>query len=138
MNLYQLHGLLQMIAFLILFPIGAMIALFRDKVGSNWKLFHVGTQIIAICVVIAAYIVIKYAKSKQKNKKHNDKDLINKIHITIGYTIGILIAIQVAWAYLGKRIVDWSIWYTIHMILSACIIVGGIINIIVAYIMMKS
>lgn len=138
MNLYQLHGLLQMIAFLILFPIGAMIALFRDKVGSNWKLFHVGTQIIAICVVIAAYIVIKYAKSKQKNKKHNDKDLINKIHITIGYTIGILIAIQVAWAYLGKRIVDWSTWYTIHMILSACIIVGGIINIIVAYIMMKS
>ena len=138
MNLYQLHGLLQMVAFLILFPIGALIALFRDKVGSNWKIFHVSVQLLAITTVVAAYIVIKYAKSKQKNNKQKPKQLINKIHIATGYTVGAFIILQLFWAFFGKSIVYWSTWYTIHMILSACIILGGISNIIIAYIMMKS
>lgn len=138
MNLYKLHGILQMIAFLILFPIGALIALFRDKVGSNWKLIHVSIQMIAIMTVLAAYIIIKIAQSKQKSKKYTDKDLINKIHIALGYAVGTFIILQLFWAFFGKSLVEWSTWYTIHMILSACIILGGIINIIIAYVMMNS
>ncbi len=136
MNLYKLHGLLQMIAFLILFPIGALIALFRDKVGSNWKVIHVTIQMIAIFTVLVAYIIIKIAQSKHKNKK--PKQVINKLHIATGYTVGVFIVLQLFWAFFGKSLVEWSTWYTIHMILSACIILGGIANILIAYIMMKS
>ena len=107
MNLYKLHGLLQMLAFLILFPIGALIALFRDKVGSNWKIFHVTIQMIAILTVVTAYIIIKIAQSKHKNKKQKPKQLINKIHIATGYTVGTFIILQLFWAFFGKSLVDW-------------------------------
>lgn len=135
MNLYQIHGLFQVIAFIILFPLGAAIAYFRNSIGSIWRPLHIGIQLLAIAFVFIAYAIVKYANSK---KKSSEKKSINQIHKGLGYTVLVFIVLQLIWAFFGKWIVPWMTWYYIHMTLSALIIISGITNIIVAGIMMKS
>ena len=135
MNLYQIHGLFQVIAFIILFPLGAAIAYFRNRIGPLWRPLHIGIQLLAIAFVFIAYAIVKYANSK---KKSSEKKSINQIHKGLGYTVLVFIVLQLIWAFFGKWIVPWMTWYYIHMTLSALIIISGITNIIVAGIMMKS
>jgi cytochrome b561 len=135
MNLYQIHGIFQVIAFLILFPLGAAIAYFRNNIGPIWRPLHIGIQLLAITFVFIAYGIVKYANSKKKQTKEKS---INQLHKGLGYTVLILIILQLIWAFFGKLIVPWMTWYYIHITLSALIIVSGITNIIIAGIMMKS
>ena len=135
MNLYQIHGIFQVVAFLILFPLGAAIAYFRNSIGPIWRPLHIGIQLLAVTVVFIAYGIVKYANSK---KKPHESKPINKLHKGLGYTVITLIILQLLWAFFGKLIVPWMAWYYIHMTLSGLIIISGITNIIIAAIMMKS
>ena len=140
MNLYQIHGLFQVIAFIILFPLGAAIAYFRNSIGSIWRPLHIGIQLLAIAFVFIAYAIVKYANSKKKSQsdKSYEEKSINQIHKGLGYTVLVFIVLQLIWAFFGKLIVPWMTWYYIHMTLSALIILSGITNIIIAGIMIKS
>jgi hypothetical protein len=133
MNLYYLHGLLQTIAFFVLFPLGALIAYFREHVGSNWKVFHVSIQLLATLLVFSAVIIV--ISIKKGNKQ--DKPIINKVHTKLGPLIVLVIIIQLVWAFLGRKLVDWTTWYNTHMILSGLIITGGITNVILGMKMMS-
>jgi peptidoglycan biosynthesis protein MviN/MurJ (putative lipid II flippase) len=130
MNLYQIHGLLQFIAFCILYPLGAGIALFRDKIGIHWKTYHVLIQIIATMIVFIAIATIIYASKTQKKEKEEKKSFLVKLHTTLGPIVILVIVIQLFWAFFGKHFVSWDTWYTTHMMLSGCIILGGITNVL--------
>jgi hypothetical protein len=133
-SLYQIHGLIQMIVFLFLFPLGATIALFRKSVGPNWRKMHVTVQLTAITLFFIAISLAFYAGNIQnKNKEKKEEKQINKVHKALGRIIFILIVSQLIWAYQGRKLVNWMTWYYIHMTLSALIIISGVTNVLIAW-----
>lgn len=137
MTPYQIHGLIQLLVFLILFPTGATIALLRDKIGPSWRRIHVTIQLTGVALYLTAVSIAFYA-NQQRNVSTQDKPFINQLHIWVGRTVGTLILLQVIWAFFGRSWVIWDTWYAIHMTLSALIILGGLTNIIIAVTMMKN
>ena len=137
MTPYQIHGLIQLLVFLILFPTGATIALLRDKIGPSWRRIHVTIQLTGVALYLTAVSIAFYANQK-RNVLTQDKPFINQLHIWVGRTVGTLILLQVIWAFFGRSWVMWDTWYAIHMTLSALIILGGLTNITIAFIMMKN
>jgi len=136
MSPFQIHGIIQLLVFLILFPIGATIAFLRDKIGPSWRRIHVSIQLTAVTLYLIAVSIAFYANHQRKVDK--PRSFINQLHRWLGRTVGTLILLQVIWAFFGRQWVMWDTWYTIHMTLSASIILGGITNIIIAFIMMKT
>lgn len=132
MNLYQVHGLLQTIAFLVLFPLGALIAYFRNSIGPGWKMFHVGIQLTATLFVFTAVTIVASIKRDKSTEK------INKNHRILGRIVVITIVLQLLWAFFGRNVVNWDTWLTIHMLLSATIIIGGITNIVLGSQLIKN
>ena len=135
MSPFQIHGIIQLLVFLILFPIGATVALLRDKIGPSWRRIHVSIQLTAVMLYLIAVSIALYANHQRKVDK--PRSFINQLHRWLGRTVGTLILLQVIWAFFGRQWVMWDTWYTIHMTLSASIILGGITNIMIAFIMMK-
>lgn len=129
MSLSKIHGILQMVAFLILFPIGGIIAIFRNQIGGQWLKYHIFFQILASILVFTAVGIQLY---NRKNHMQNHSHISPKFyHVLIGITIVLLLIFQIFWAFLGRRVVSWTIWYYIHVTLAALIIIGGITNILV-------
>jgi phosphate starvation-inducible membrane PsiE len=123
---YTLHGILQIIAFAILFPLGIAFAIFRNKIGSNWFIYHLTTQTIGLLVVITALLVIYFVKKKSKKNFENKN---KKIHEILGPIVVLLLFFQFIWALIIKKFINRFIWYYIHISLSFLIITGGLINI---------
>lgn len=135
MSPYQIHGIIQLLVFLILFPSGAIVALLRDKIGPSWRRIHVTIQLTAtflFIVAISLALYLGYNRVPEKDTK------LQKTHRTLGRIIAGCILLQIIWAFFGRGWVMWDTWYTIHMILSALIILGGFTNIMIAYMMMKT
>ena len=137
MSPFQIHGLIQLLVFLILFPTGVTIALLRDKIGPSWRRIHVTIQLTGVALYLVAVSIAFYA-NQQRNVSTQDKPFINQLHIWLGRTVGTLILLQVIWAFFGRSWVMWDTWYVIHMTLSALIILSGLTNIIIAVTMMKN
>ena len=135
MTVFQVHGLLQVLAFAVLFPVGALVALFRQNIGDRWRKIHVTIQLIAVaCVFVAVTIVHLGASSHPKT----DTSLV-KYHRIIGPTVVFLICLQLLWAVYGKHAVDdWNTWLRIHMINSVCIISLGLVNMYIGWKMQKT
>lgn len=125
---YQIHGLLQSLVFLILYPLGALIALLRNYIGPSWKIYHVSIQLTASFLFFIAIGIIAYT-TYEKPKKESK---IRTIHRWNGRLIATLIVFQLFWAYQGRNYVEWTAWYWIHMSLSASIILLGWTNIYLA------
>jgi len=136
MNLYQVHGLMQAIVFLILYPLGALTALFRNYIGPKWRPIHIGIQLTATFLFIIAISLALYLGFNRIPSKDKDTT-IQKLHRALGRTIAGIIALQIFWAYYGRNYVDWMTWYYIHMTLSSLIILGGFTNIYIARKMLK-
>jgi len=136
-DLYQIHGLLQFSIFVILFPLGALIALMRNYIGESWRRFHVGIQLTAVALFVIAISMAIYMGRKYP-KKIKDESPTRKLHKILGRIIAIIIALQLLWAYKGRNYVDWTLWYYIHMGLSASIILLGWTNITLAIRMKKN
>lgn len=64
MNLYKVHGLLQFIAFFILFPVRAIVAGLRERIGASWRTIHVSTQLLATLLVFAAVSIVHMGNKK--------------------------------------------------------------------------
>lgn len=143
MNFYKVHGVLQMTAFFLLFPLGAAIALFREKIGPSWKQYHIIIQLTATFIVFLAISSVLYAKSleKQINNQTETKietkteNKIRKTHKILGPLVVSVIIIQILWAYQGRNLVEWNTWYITHMTFSVFIIFGGITNVIFGMLM---
>lgn len=138
LTLYEAHGILQFIAFAILFPIGALVAGLRniisERTSLNWKTLHVTIQLTAVALVLCAVILIAIAKYKNTLGQRKEEDnKMKKIHKIIGPILLALILIQLVWAYKGKTLVEWNTWLYIHMMLSGTIITLGIFNVYVAF-----
>lgn len=138
MNLSSLHGNLQRLAFLILFPIGGAIALLRHKIGPGWLKYHVVFQITATLIVFiaAAIQIVKWKRNKkiEVKEEHVQKRTLSPIlltHIVVGSMVGLLLIIQIVWAYFARRFVPWDIWYRIHVALAVLIVGGGISNLVI-------
>jgi len=134
LNLFAIHGILQVLTFVILFPIGIFIALFREKIGKNWFILHVTIQSLASLNVFLALIVINIAlKNKEKKEKKEKEDTeSNKkpsLHVRIGTVIIYLVIFQLLWATIMRHIISRPIWYIIHILTAITIIILGWINI---------
>lgn len=137
MNYYLVHGLLQFVAFVILFPIGAMIAWFRESIGPSWKSYHIFFQLTGAFTVFVAICSILYAKtqSKKKNEESPKENMLRKIHKVLGPIVVTIVFIQILWAFYGRRMVEWITWYQTHILFSMVIIVGGISNVMLGLLM---
>lgn len=163
MNPYKIHGICQVIAFAVLFPLGALIAVFRNQIGPGWLKWHIIFQLSASVFVLIAASAIGYAVWKNWNMKQNksvknvvedetftdtmkgkeDEDASNEKvgkehkfmswHKLIGGIVVLLVFFQLAWAYIGKRLVEWNIWLLVHTALASLIILGGWTNIYIAW-----
>ncbi len=140
MNLYQIHGILQLLAFLVLFPIGVVIALMRNTIGPKWLIYHIFFQIsAALCVFIASALVIIAEKGKKESHDHEDnKPLARLLHVWNGRIVVTLIFLQLLWAFFGKFFVPLSLWYMTHITFAILILLGGFAQVILAYLMYSS
>lgn len=136
-SLYVFHGILQAISFCFLYPIGATVAIFRDRVGECWKPIHIGFQLMASFLVFVAILLATVADRRKKAETKKATKL-RKVHQLIGKTVVSLIILQILWAFFGRRIVsDWFVWYYIHVALSSLIITLGITNVLIAWRMLR-
>lgn len=135
--LYTLHGLLQEIAFLVLFPIGIIIALCKLYIGSKWFILHILFQTVGIVCVISAVLIMAYAKYLEKPTNKSSRKSI-PLHVYIGIAIVILILFQVVWAVLMRDKIDRNIWTRIHIILASIILILGWTNLYLGYKLYKN
>lgn len=135
MNYYKLHGTLQAIAFLLLFPIGVLIALFRERIGPSWRTYHVIFQLTATLTVVVAISSVVYANRQQPKKETSEEEnpsALRRIHKILGPIVASLILVQLLWAFFGRKLMmDWNRWYQIHITLSGSILLGGITNVLI-------
>ena len=140
-SLYLLHGILQIVAFLILFPIGILIAIFKNYIGAYWFISHILFQSFGIICVFTAVLVMIYAKSLQNIKDTNPTPTTNtntttnmhtqnspSLHAIIGFIIIALIIIQVIWAVFVRKIINHDLWAKIHLVLAILIIDSEILS----------
>lgn len=128
MDLFHIHGLLQILIFTILYPIGALTALARNRIGLSWRKYHVAIQLVATILLFISVTIMHIAL---RRKKEPPTDSL-KHHILIGRIVVATVLIQLAWAFLGRRFVSWNMWYSIHVLLSTIILLFGWYNIYVA------
>ena len=131
-NLFAIHGILQLITFAVLFPLGILIAIFRERVGPNWFKLHVGIQITGSLTLLSALIIVSIAK-KQKQKEDNDSITHLPAHVIVGRIVVILVILQLIWAIAFRHIIPRPIWFAIHMVLATGIITVGWTNLYLGY-----
>lgn len=134
LNVYQIHGLLQIIAFGFLFPLGIVIALFRHQIGGRWHKYHVAIQLLAVTLVFIAVTVVHLGKRPPQIK---NKTYLN-YHKIVGPSIVLLIIAQLLLAFLGHQIIEGPAWLYIHMTLAAFISTLGLLNIYLGWSMIQS
>jgi hypothetical protein len=134
-DLFQVHGTLQVLAFAVLFPIGILVALFRNYIGVHWFVLHVCIQLAASATAILALVVVMVAvhqrdsnKDKDKTKHVVVKSTKTSLHVIVGYSVFALIVFQVIWAMALRNVIPRYIWYIVHMAIAVGIIVGGWTN----------
>jgi predicted permease len=116
-----IHIMLQTLAFFVLFPLGVIIAAFRSVIGQSWLFWHVCFQLLGSVCVVAAVMVISMASKKHHNHTYT--------HRLLGKVVVSLIVIELIWAFIGRRIVPWNVWLTIHVVLATLILACGWANI---------
>ena len=127
MNSAQIHGLMQFVAFAIIFPLGGAIALFRNSLGSWWLRAHIILQTIGTLLVFAAIVIIKWNHSHNHDSTKDVPILTElKLHRILGPIIVLLLVAQWTWAIVAKRYLSasltWDRWLAIHMILAVSIV----------------
>ena len=68
MNAYIIHGALQVLAYAILLPLGMLVAIFRDWIGSSWLLLHSVFQFSGALASFGALAAIGLAHGNEKTK----------------------------------------------------------------------
>ena len=140
-KLYMLHGILQTLAFLILFPIGIIIALCKNYIGPRWFILHISFQSFGIICVFTAIILAVYAESLKSKDAHidgdkepvNNKSEIPSLHVILGIIVIILLITQIIWAVFVRKIINHDLWAKIHLILALLILGFGWTNIYLGY-----
>ena len=130
-TLYTLHALLQGTSFLILFPIGIIIALIKSYIGPNWFILHIIFQSLGVFCIFTAITLMAYAqylKTQKPNYKKPAKNTPLSSHVIIGITIVSLIVLQLIWAIFLRHVIDREIWKLIHIIFAILILTFGWIN----------
>lgn len=131
------HGILQTIAFLVVLPIGALIAILRRQIGEGWLKYHVAFQLTGVAIVFIAGGIQLYKWHLQRKNAPKDAEapptkrkLSPKIliHIILGSLVSLVLIVQLFWAFLGRRYFEWMTWYYVHVALSSFIIAGGVTN----------
>ena len=143
-TLYTIHALLQVIAFLVLFPLGIIIALTKNYIGPSWFILHIIFQSLGVFCVFAAIAFMAYAQYlKNKNKTNtttkepnsNTPDTNQQLpaHVIIGIIIVCLIILQLIWAVFLRHTINRDIWVLIHIILAVLILSLGWTNLYLGY-----
>lgn len=125
---FAIHGILQLVIFLGLYPMGALVAIFRESIGPSWRRLHISLQMTASLLFLLSAGIVGYGLQRS-NVSVQDMKPIMKTHIYLGRTLVVLVLAQLLWAFYGRRLVDWTRWYSVHMMFSAMILLGGWINI---------
>jgi hypothetical protein len=139
MSVYRIHGILQAIAFLFLFPLGALIAVARFHLGPWWLKAHVTVQFLATLLVAVAVSLVWTPKRAPHtpHTPHTPSPIVRKHH-AIGKALLILIALQWIWALVGRRWIPWNAWLAVHAILATCILGLGFYQVYLGATMTKN
>lgn len=134
MSFIELHAVLQLLAFLVFFPLGIIIALKRESIGVSWFRYHVTLHTLGtISVILAVSLAIAYRK-----KDHDDHPKVSRLkqaHRANGYFLVSVLAFQWLWAVVLRRFVSWDVWLNTHMFLAALLLILAIIQIILGIIL---
>lgn len=137
-SVVQVHAALQLLAFLVFFPLGSIFALYRESIGSSWFVFHVTFQTLGtLSVAIAVTLIVSHAR-KESKAKAKPESLTKRLHRANGYLLVSVLALQWVWALVMRRYVDWGVWLTTHMTLAGLLLVLGILQITLGIIMFSA
>ena len=116
------HGVLAALAFVILFPAGAIAIRLASFPGVVW--FHAVFQVFAYLVYIAAFGLGVYIASKM--------EMLNHHHPIIGIVVFVLIFLQPIFGFLHhalfKKYQSRTLWSYVHIWLGRIAVTLGIIN----------
>lgn len=124
-SLLGVHAILQSTAFLIVFPLGAIVALYRDRIGASWFRYHVALQTLGtLLVVVAVSLAIAYRVTDKHDHKE-EPSRTKKRHRTNGYVVVSVLAAQWLWAVFMRGLIPWGIWLNAHMLLAVLLVSLG-------------
>lgn len=124
LSFIEIHAGLQLLAFMLFFPLGSIIALYRERIGYQWFRLHVIFQSLGtLCVALAVSFAI--AHHRRENSVETESR-IKRLHKANGYLIVSVLVFQWVWAVFARLYVPWNLWLNIHMILAAALIILAI------------
>lgn len=116
------HGVLASLAFVILFPAGAIAVRLASFRGVVW--FHAAFQVFAYLVYIAAFGLGVYIASSM--------EMLDHYHPIIGIVVFVLVSLQPFFGYVHhlmfKKHESRTLWSYVHIWLGRIAITLGIIN----------
>lgn len=137
-TIIQAHAALQLIAFLVFFPIGSMFALYRERIGSSWFMYHVLFQSLGtMSVIIAVALAVAHSRGESSTKRVTESRW-KRLHRANGYLLVSVLAFQWLWAVVVRRYIEWNIWLNVHMVLATLLFILAFIQITLGMILFSS
>lgn len=129
-TLIQTHGSLMSISFLILLPIGILLALFGKSLGPRWFTMHwIFNSVLAGSCIFVAFILVVYAHIQYNITPHFSFNF----HSIFGLIIVLLVYLQISAGvivhFFDRTKTLEKIVLIFHKIFGRVIITSGIINI---------
>lgn len=127
---------MQAAAFLVFFPIGNAVAVFRSYLGPWWLKVHLISQFVATFLVLGSVTLIA-SKGEHFTSENKEKEKYNKAHHILGPIVVSLIVLQWIWALLVRGHVAWDTWFKVHMALAILVMTSGWSQIYIGWQMYK-
>lgn len=121
-SLYRAHAILMGVSWLVFAPLAVLAMRFFKKYNPITFRIHMGLAVTVLTCTLIAVLVVVFKAS------HTEKE-----HMGVGYTVLVLVALQVAAGFLrpGKTASIRSTWYIIHMTSGLVTTTLAFINIVI-------
>jgi len=121
---YVAHGVLMILSFTFIFPLGMVPSVFREKFGKegNWFNFHRAVQIVGVMGVIAAFGIAVYLVNDRETDHFDSK------HTAVGLSLFIVVLLQPVLAMFFRKGKVRPFWQGSHFLFATYILIGGLYN----------
>ncbi|GBG27276.1 Cytochrome b561 and DOMON domain-containing protein At3g61750 [Hondaea fermentalgiana] len=122
--MYLAHGIMMILAFGFLFPLGTLPSALRHKLAPEprWFHFHRAAQTLALLMALAAFAIAIYFVDEFSGEHFTNT------HERLGLAVIIVTCLQPFFALFLRKGKSRSLWRISHYLFALFIFVGGIVN----------
>lgn len=129
-QLYNVHRIIMLIAFLILLPIGIGYAIYKRNWSDNWYTIHKSIMGTVVFLSVIGIFISLYTKDSEGNKNMNK---YSTRHGTVGIVLVCFLLFQLYWAVVVRREIERPQWLLGHRINAIVIVTLVLYNVYLGY-----